>query len=675
MADEQVIIEIKVETDIRGIDDLNKNIESLKTKQEQLNADFISGSKTLAEYREQTKENSTQLKSQENALKSVTSAVKIQQDSINDLREQNKKLTQERNNLNLSNAEGQKRLKEINDQLDKNNKKIKENVSSLEQQKINIGNYASALDGVVPGLGGFVNGIDGATKASKQFIATPLGAILAAIALALGAVYKYLEKYEPILDLIENAVTQVTSAFDSFIQNIDQVGRILGNVLTLNFSKAADEAKNLGDKMAQAAKDGQDIVNLTREIEDATIAFELSSSRVELQIKRLVIAAKNRTLTAKEQQDLLNQAIELENNQIQENLRIKNLQFEADVKALIQSKKAQVDKNKAFTEAVQQNKTLGEQFEILAKSGIFSPEQLAKALASFKAIDQAEGESLAFLEKVQNQKDAIAEKDKADREKAAEEKKKKDQLDAQYTEEAIQARQDAEIQALSDKLAEETRIENDAQLKKAIQQLQIDEDTKKQLEENEKQWQAFKEQEREKEIERIKADNIQKINLENNLRLLRQRAVADTISFVGSLLKEGSKAQKIAALAEVAYNVGVGFSNGLVIAQQSAKATGPGAAFAFPAFYATQISAILAAASKARAIIQSGNSSTGGSSISTSVSGGRSGITATQATTNPINQSFSVANAVKNMPPIVASWKEATEVQNKVRFKESLTTV
>ena len=47
----------------------------------------------------------------------------------------------------------------------------------------------------------------------------------------------------------------------------------------------------------------------------------------------------------------------------------------------------------------------------------------------------------------------------------------------------------------------------------------------------------------------------------------------------------------------------MGFAQGLSIAQQSAKATGPAAAFAFPIFYATQVAAVLAAASKAKSIL------------------------------------------------------------------------
>ena len=80
-------------------------------------------------------------------------------------------------------------------------------------------------------------------------------------------------------------------------------------------------------------------------------------------------------------------------------------------------------------------------------------------------------------------------------------------------------------------------------------------------------------------------------------------AVAGVFGALGGLLKEGTAASKIAAIAEIAIGTGIGFIQGLDIAQKSAKATGPGAAFAFPIFYATQIAAVLAAAAKAKAIL------------------------------------------------------------------------
>ena len=81
---------------------------------------------------------------------------------------------------------------------------------------------------------------------------------------------------------------------------------------------------------------------------------------------------------------------------------------------------------------------------------------------------------------------------------------------------------------------------------------------------------------------------------------------------MGGLFEEGTAAAKAAALADIAIGTGVGFIQALDIAQKSAKATGPGAAFAFPIFYATQIAAVLSAASRAKAILATTKGGGGG---------------------------------------------------------------
>jgi hypothetical protein len=90
--------------------------------------------------------------------------------------------------------------------------------------------------------------------------------------------------------------------------------------------------------------------------------------------------------------------------------------------------------------------------------------------------------------------------------------------------------------------------------------------------------------------------------------------VQNTIGALGSLFEEGTAASKAAAIAQIAIGTGVGFVNGLDIAQKSAKGTGAAAAFAFPLFYAAQIAAVLAAAGQAKKILSTVK---GGGSIST----------------------------------------------------------
>ena len=93
-------------------------------------------------------------------------------------------------------------------------------------------------------------------------------------------------------------------------------------------------------------------------------------------------------------------------------------------------------------------------------------------------------------------------------------------------------------------------------------------------------------------------------------------ALGKSVGAVGKLFKEGTKEAKTAALAEIAINTGLGFIQGLDIAQKSAKATGPAAAVAFPIFYATQVAAVLAAAAQAKTILGAGGGGGGGGNVS-----------------------------------------------------------
>ena len=225
MEKEEIILTFAVETQDaeNKINELKKNIEGVKNGQDDLNQKFAEGTVTLEDYNKETAKNNNALRANEKAIQSLTSAVEDETESINGLRKQNSELTKERNALNLKTREGRDRLQEINKQIDENNKKIRENVSGLEKQKINIGNYASALDGIVPGLGGFINGIEGATTAGKAFIATPIGAVLAALAVALAAVINYFKTTGEGEDQLARATAALNAVFKILTNLLNEV--------------------------------------------------------------------------------------------------------------------------------------------------------------------------------------------------------------------------------------------------------------------------------------------------------------------------------------------------------------------------------------------------------------------------------------------------------------------
>jgi hypothetical protein len=90
---------------------------------------------------------------------------------------------------------------------------------------------------------------------------------------------------------------------------------------------------------------------------------------------------------------------------------------------------------------------------------------------------------------------------------------------------------------------------------------------------------------------------------EKDAKYALANAIGNIASGLTSLFEQGTTAAKVAGLAEIAIGTGVGFIQGLDIAQKGAKAAGPAAPFAFPIFYATQIAAVLAAVSRAKSVM------------------------------------------------------------------------
>jgi hypothetical protein len=202
--------------------------------------------------------------------------------------------------------------------------------------------------------------------------------------------------------------------------------------------------------------------------------------------------------------------------------------------------------------------------------------------------EKAEQEKRLANQKAANEK-AAAER-KADQERRDAEEKarlKKAEEDAQAYEDFDTELQQRLIEIEDEKAAKETqRLEKAAAEAKAYN----DFDTKLQ-------------QDLLKVEEDATAKKIALADAELQAKLGLANAIGNIAGGLSALFEKGTTAAKIAGLAEIAIGTGVGFIQGLDIAQKGAKATGPAAPFAFPIFYATQIAAVLAAASRAKSVM------------------------------------------------------------------------
>lgn len=177
------------------------------------------------------------------AQKKSADAIASEAGSIAALREQNKKLTAERNATSVATEEGRKKVEALNKQLDENNKIIKENLDSYTKQKVNIGNYSGALDKLIPGLGATTNGLKGVGKEMWALVSNPIGATLAAIGLAFGALIKYFKGSEE----GQNRLNQILSVGNALMEKAWDVVEGFGEAVYNAFTNPLESLKSFGD--------------------------------------------------------------------------------------------------------------------------------------------------------------------------------------------------------------------------------------------------------------------------------------------------------------------------------------------------------------------------------------------------------------------------------------------
>jgi len=240
--------------------------------------------------------------------------------SIENLTKANKALREERKKLNLESKQGQARAQEINKQLDANTDKIKQNSSALEKQRLNIGNYGGALDKLVPGLGATANGFSAMTKGALAFIATPIGAVIGALGLALGALSAYFKGSEEGQNNFNKIVKVGTVVLGNLLDIVRDFGGAIFKVFTGDFKGAAESLsesfeglKNIVSETNEEITKGLAIEDLRAEtdvLERQLIVLEATN---KARIADLRLKAEDRSLNTKEREDALNEALRLQN--------------------------------------------------------------------------------------------------------------------------------------------------------------------------------------------------------------------------------------------------------------------------------------------------------------------------------------------------------------------------
>jgi hypothetical protein len=595
-------------------------------------------------------------------------------ESIQTLTKANKELREERNKLNISTEQGKKRAQEINAVIDQNTSKIKANVSAVERQRANIGNYKSALDGVHPALGKVGEGLEAGTTGFKamtmqalRFIATPIGAILAALVTVFTLLKTAVSQNSEVLDKFENITNAVGTVMQVIIGRVGKLGEALIALASGDIQGALKLTKEsftgIADEIGNAVRQQQLFLDLSRDLEDAQRALRIETAKQENEIRRLEQASKNVNLTLDEQEELLRRGLALQRELVAK--REENAQKDLVITART------LRANKEFQQ--QENENFEQYINRLLTGGKLSDKELDKLVDKIEALEQARGSSLAFQAKLENDLAKIQEKRAAQLEKQ----------NAALAEQAALERANRRLQGEVDTSTEdpligafETRAKVITDIGERMNKERIDREKETDLEiiRNKKAAAALEE-----EIEKSKLQVIQDAAgaasqfFEEDTAAYRTlasaQALINTYLAATAALASGSKINPVFGIIAAATAVANGLAavariNGIEFAEGGW--TGPGGKY--------DVAGVVHRDEYVapKKVVNNPLAQPHLAALERMRVGYADGGLVANSVIQPINQTMELMNIVKNLPPPVVGVKEVTKIQNRIRVREQI---
>lgn len=395
---------------------------------------------------------------------------------------------------------------------------------------------------VAKAFNGMAEGIGGMTKSAMAFVATPLGAIIAALAAVLSPVIKFLTGTEEGMDRITAVTRPLQSVFQALMTVFQNVGKFLVDAFTkpqesmtalyefvkqnlINRFTAFGEIlegimtldfKKIGNGVLQAATGVEDVIGKTQKAAQATGGFFDEAWKRGQKIDELQKQLDKSQADYTKRTAELGRELDAQNNIADDTNKSFGEREAAALKA-IETAKAQ---NKLMTER------LGQEAELLKlkleQDGLTSKEE-----AEIEELVQKQKGAIARgveMEKAGQEKVAAIRKEQRDKEEAARQKTLDDALTKQKQElDLFIAQGNEKAKTLKERL----KLEEDI-MQKSLKLLEVELQAKK-----------ITQLEYEKEVLNIKkafTENVTNINVEQSRALLELELQRSK-----SLLNEGKK--------------------------------------------------------------------------------------------------------------------------------------
>lgn len=322
MADREIIYGVKIDaTDLKSQGDaIIKQIDQLRAEQAALNVTTAEGSKAFKENQQvlklleqQQKLNQKQLGALTEEEKKNTDQTNFNNNSIKQNRELLKELNAEYIRLQKPTAEQTARVKILNDTL-------KQQEAAIGDNRRNVGNYKESLQDLISQLPVFGKGLEGIGNGFRAIGASnPFGLILQ---LLTPLIQSFL-KLEPVTNTINGVFASISAVITTVVSSVKDFFDLLssGGGLTDSFSSAFG---GLGDKIGTAATESYNLVQALDDLEDSERRNQATMAQTNRDVAILIAQSRDRTKSEQERISLLERANELEELQLQRELRISN---------------------------------------------------------------------------------------------------------------------------------------------------------------------------------------------------------------------------------------------------------------------------------------------------------------------------------------------------------------
>jgi len=256
MAEEQIIIEVVVDNsaaqkaltqNTKAVDGLNQSNKQLRATNKELSQDYKANSVAINKNNEEIAKNNVQLTKYKQGQKAAAQQLKATNNSLNAQKAALAANKRAIGDVNTATKQGQKEYKRLEKEISKQTKSLKNAEQAQGTFTRSVGDYGSALGQVNPAMGSAVSGFQAMTKGALAFIATPIGAVIAALGLAVGALTEYFQGSEE----GQNDLLKITNKLSAVFGVLSDVVQIVGKAIFDAISEPQEAIKELGNLIVE----------------------------------------------------------------------------------------------------------------------------------------------------------------------------------------------------------------------------------------------------------------------------------------------------------------------------------------------------------------------------------------------------------------------------------------